>query len=518
MPWDGTRLMVAGRRTARSRCSSPAAPTSRCSSPAGTRDGSLWFVSDRSGWWNLYRWTADGGVEPMVVMEAEIGVPQWVFGESRYDFLAGDRVVFAVQPRRASTTSRSAGADGSVARARRPVHVDRVGRGATAPSVVLVGASPTAEAAVVRVRVDGSRPARRSRCSRPPRDLGLPDGLRVGAGADRRSRPAGGAAAYGLFYPPTNPAFVGPPGELPPLLVMIHGGPTAAAIPALRLSVQYWTSRGFAVVDVNYRGSTGFGRAYRNLLARRVGRRRRRGLRGRGPLAGRRRAGSTRTALCIRGGSAGGFTTLAALATGDTFAAGASHYGVADLEALALETHKFESRYLDRLIGPYPERRDVYVERSPIHHLDGFDRPLIVLQGLEDEVVPPAQSEMIVAALRDRRVPVAYVAVRGRAARLPPGRQHPPRAGRRAVVLRPDPRLRAARRGGHRAGGHRPGRGQVAISAPRSVAKRPPAGSILPSGRVPDRRRCSCAGGPAGHPAQRRIHSSWPLIALELES
>jgi dipeptidyl aminopeptidase/acylaminoacyl peptidase len=196
------------------------------------------------------------------------------------------------------------------------------------------------------------------------------------------------------------------------LLVVIHGGPTSAARPMLQLSTQFWTSRGFAVVDVNYGGSPGYGRAYRRQLD---------GAWGVVDLddcvaaaewlASQGRVDASR--LCIRGGSAGGYTTLAALAFRDTFAAGASHYGVADLEALATETHKFESRYLDGLIGPYPERRDRYVERSPIHHVEGFDRPLIVLQGLEDEVVPPDQAEMIVDALRSRRVPVAYVTFEG---------------------------------------------------------------------------------------------------------
>jgi dipeptidyl aminopeptidase/acylaminoacyl peptidase len=276
--------------------------------------------------------------------------------------------------------------------------------------VVLVGASPITEAAVVRLRTDDLDLAA-IEVLRPPRELDLPDGL-ISVPEPIEFPTAGGATAHGLFYPPANPAFVGPPGDRPPLLVMIHGGPTAQAIPALRLSVQYWTSRGFAVVDVNYRGSTGFGRPYRNLLRDAWGvadvedcEAAARWLAAEGRV--------DRHRLCIRGGSAGGFTTLAAMATGDTFSAGASHYGVADLEALALETHKFESRYLDRLIGPYPERRDLYVERSPIHHLGGFDRPLIVLQGLEDEVVPPAQSEMIVAALRDRHVPVAYVPFEG---------------------------------------------------------------------------------------------------------
>ncbi len=223
---------------------------------------------------------------------------------------------------------------------------------------------------------------------------------------------SGGRTAHALFYPPTNPEVTPPPGEAPPLLVMIHGGPTSMARPMLQLGTQYWTSRGFAVVDVNYGGSTGYGRAYRNQLRDQWGvvdlddceaAARWLGEQGRVDPA----------RLCIRGGSAGGYTTLAALAFRDTFAAGASHFGVADLEALATETHKFESRYLDGLIGPYPARRDLYLERSPIHHVDGFDKPLIVLQGLEDEVVPPNQAEMIVDALRTKGVPVAYVTFEG---------------------------------------------------------------------------------------------------------
>jgi dipeptidyl aminopeptidase/acylaminoacyl peptidase len=215
--------------------------------------------------------------------------------------------------------------------------------------------------------------------------------------------------AHALFYPPAHEQYHGPEGELPPLIVVIHGGPTSAAVPVLNLALQYWTSRGFAVVDVNYGGSTGYGRAYREQLL--------------GEwgvidvadciaaaqwLADRGRVDRNR--LCIRGGSAGGYTTLAALAREDTpFAAGADLFGVADLAALAADTHKFESRYLDRLVGPYPEAREVYEERSPIHHVDRFHRPLIVLQGSEDEIVPPNQSELIVEALRKRGLPVAYL-------------------------------------------------------------------------------------------------------------
>ncbi|HKA05490.1 MAG TPA: prolyl oligopeptidase family serine peptidase [Acidimicrobiales bacterium] len=192
----------------------------------------------------------------------------------------------------------------------------------------------------------------------------------------------------------------------------VHGGPTSAARPTLQLDIRYWTSRGFAVVDVNYGGSTGYGRAYRRQLD---------GAWGVVDVddceaAARHLAAAGRVdpaRLCIEGGSAGGFTVLACLAFRDAFAAGADHYGVADLEALARDTHKFESRYLDTLVGPYPERRDLYIERSPIHHVDGFDRPLIVFQGLEDEIVPPNQSEMIVDALRAKGVPVAYVPFAG---------------------------------------------------------------------------------------------------------
>jgi dipeptidyl aminopeptidase/acylaminoacyl peptidase len=285
---------------------------------------------------------------------------------------------------------------------------------AAGDGIVFVGATPTAEPAVVRVRLAPGAAAGEPEVLRPPRDLGVdPAWFSVPEAIDFPT--TGGRTAHALYYPPTNPDGAPPPEEAPPLLVLIHGGPTAAARPMLQLGTQYWTSRGFGVVDVNYGGSTGYGRAYRNQL---------RGAWGVVDLddceaAARWLASQGRVdpdRLCIRGGSAGGYTTLAVLAFRDTFAAGASHYGVADLEALATETHKFESRYLDGLIGPYPEARDVYVARSPIHHVEGFDRPLIVLQGLEDEVVPPNQAEMIVGALRARGVPVAYVTF--------PGEQH----------------------------------------------------------------------------------------------
>ena len=436
MPWDGTELVVAevewtdagpqlGRRTVVAgrphRATGGKGEGESVFQPRWHRDGSLWFVSDRTGWGNLYRWVADGGggeVEPRIQMEAEVGVPQWVFGQSRYAFLDDGRVVFAYQR------------DGLDHLAVEPpdapagdldVPYTAIASVETAgASVVFVGASAAAEPAVVRVRLQpaggeaGGAKAGAPEILRPPRDLGL-DPAWFSAPEPIAFPTSGGRTAHALFYPPTNPEAASPAGttgEQPPLLVFIHGGPTAAARPMLQLGIQYWTSRGFAVADVNYGGSTGYGREYLRQLddswgiidlddcvaAARW-------------LADRGRVDPDR--LAIRGGSAGGYTTLAALAFRDTFAAGASHFGVADLEALATETHKFESRYLDGLIGPYPERRDLYVERSPIHNVEGFDRPLIVLQGQEDEVVPPNQAQMIVDALRSKGVPVAYVVFDG---------------------------------------------------------------------------------------------------------
>jgi dipeptidyl aminopeptidase/acylaminoacyl peptidase len=377
--------------------------------PRWAADGSLWFVSDRTGWWNLYRWGGDG-LEPMVSTDADIGLPQWVFGQSRYAFLDDGSVVFAYA-RDGLDHLAVRNPDGTVADLDLPY--TSVGYlEARGEQVVYVAATPTSEQAVVRLRFDPALGLpREPEVLRTPRDLGL-DAAWFSSPEPISFPTSGGRTAHALYYPPTNPDVVPPAGEKPPLLVLIHGGPTSAARAMLQVGTQYWTSRGFAVVDVNYGGSTGYGRGYRDQLQ---------GAWGVVDLddceaAARWLAEQGRVdpdRLCIRGGSAGGYTTLAALAFRDTFAAGASHYGVADLEALATDTHKFESRYLDGLIGPYPAARDVYVARSPIHHVDGFDRPLAVFQGLEDEVVPPNQSEMIVDALRRRKVPVAYVAFEG---------------------------------------------------------------------------------------------------------
>ena len=431
MPWDGTELCVADVRPAATgpALAHPAVIAGRPDQgrgghgdgesvfqPRWAPDGSLWFASDRSGWWNLYRWVPPsagapgrGTVEAMVEIDAEIGVPQWVFGQSRYAFVAGDHVVFAYQ--RDGRDQLALRLPGGGTRDLDVPYSSIAAVQADGDRVVFVGASATTEPAVVGVRIDAAGATSRPDILRPPRDLGIgPGWFSVPEAIDFPT--SGGRTAHALFYPPTNPEATAPPEGAPPLLVVIHGGPTGAARPMLQLGIQYWTSRGFAVVDVNYGGSTGYGRAYRNQL---------RGNWGVVDLddceaAARWLADQGRVdpeRMCIRGGSAGGYTALAALAFRDTFAAGASHYGVADLAVLATETHKFESRYLDGLVGPLPQRRDLYEARSPLHHLDGFDRPLIVLQGLEDEIVPPDQAEMIVEALRARRVPVAYVTFAG---------------------------------------------------------------------------------------------------------
>jgi dipeptidyl aminopeptidase/acylaminoacyl peptidase len=405
MPWDGTDLWVAP-LSPEGAVGEPAhvagGPHESVVQPVWTSDGTLWYVSDRNGWWNLYR---RGGESPVVAMEAEFAVPPWVFGTSNYAELESGVLACVWSSRGVDHLGVLDAATGRVAEIELP-YTSLESVAALGPSAVLVAASPSSGREVVSVDPE----TKQVRTIRPADPTGIDPGYI--ALPEPVSFPSGDGEAHGLYYPPVNPGFTGPEGSRPPLVVMSHGGPTGAARPLLNLSIQYWTSRGIAVVDVNYRGSSGYGREFRHLLDGQWG-----------VLdvedckeaaeylvrSGRVDGGS----LLIRGGSAGGFTTLAVLTSSERFAAGAVYYGVADLEALATDTHKFESRYLDGLIGPYPERRDLYVERSPLTHADALVRPIIWFQGDEDKVVPPAQAEAMIAAMRERGTPHAYVVFEG---------------------------------------------------------------------------------------------------------
>ncbi|GCD97439.1 S9 family peptidase [Embleya hyalina] len=416
MPWDAAELMVAaieaGPRTTGAQAVAGGGRESVLQ-PEWGPDGALWFASDRTGWWNLYRVGAGGQVEAVAPVEAEIGGPQWVFGERFYAFLDDGRI--------ACTVNAGGFVHLGVLDPTRPEEPPtRVETGLTwlsdpaavAGGVLVIGGGPDDEDAPRRVRLapTGGTALQIERL-RPARDFGF-DARWFSPPRPIEFDSVAGRTAHALLYLPKNPHAQAPAGALPPLIVSIHGGPTAQAPAVLNLRIQYWTSRGFAVADVNYGGSTGYGREYRNLLydswgivdvedCTAVARH----LADTGVVDG--------TKLAIRGGSAGGYTTLAALVGNDVFTAGASHFGVADIAALARHTHKFESRYLDRLVGPYPEAEAVYRARSPINHTDHLSSPLAVFQGLEDEVVPPAQAEMIVAALRDKKLPYVYLAFEG---------------------------------------------------------------------------------------------------------
>ena len=408
MPWDATELRLAdlddAGRPAASRAvagGDPAAPEA-VQQPSFDAHGRLTFISDRTGWWNLYRLD-----EPLHPRAAEFGLPPWLFGMSTYAHTASGIVAACCEQGVWSLLFLPE--SGPAVPIPTPYTSIRWLRPAT-DAVLFLGAAPDRPAELVRLSLPAG---------------GAPSALEVlaatGPSPDprylSRGRPidfpsAGGRRAFAFFYPPKNDDAHGPDGARPPLIVKSHGGPTSAAEHVYDTGVQYWTSRGFAVVDVNYGGSTGYGRAYRESLRDRWGivdvedcAAAAEALAARGEVDPRQ--------LLIRGGSAGGYTTLAALAFKDTFAAGASHYGVADLSALARDTHKFESRYLDRLVGPYPERSDLYDERSPLSARDGFSCPVIFFQGAEDRIVPPNQAESMVEALRARGVPVAYLLFEG---------------------------------------------------------------------------------------------------------
>ena len=408
MPWDATELRLAdldnaGRPSASRPVAGgdPAAPEA-VQQPSFDAHGRLTFISDRTGWWNLYRLD-----EPLHPRAAEFGVPPWLFGMSTYAHTASGIVAACCEQGVWSLLFLPE--SGPAVPIPTPFTSFTWLRAAT-NTVLFLGAAPDRPAELVRLSLPagGAPSAFEVLAATGP----APDPRYLSRGRPIDFPSAGGRRAFAFFYPPKNDDAHAPDGSRPPLIVKSHGGPTSAAEHVYDTGVQYWTSRGFAVVDVNYGGSTGYGRAYRESLRDRWG------IVDVEDCAAAAEALAARDEvdarqLLIRGGSAGGYTTLAALAFKDTFAAGASHYGVADLSALARDTHKFESRYLDRLVGPYPERSDLYDERSPLSARDGFSCPVIFFQGAEDRIVPPNQAESMVEALRASGVPVAYLLFEG---------------------------------------------------------------------------------------------------------
>lgn len=417
MPWDGNELWVGELEPDGSLGRSERVAGGLGESifqPEWSPDGTLYFVSDRTGWWNLYRIRlsaqAEGWrgrrVEPLCQMEAEFGLPQWVFGMSTYAFESAERLVCAYTQ---DGIWHLAQLDTETLQLE-PIETPYTSIGGlrAAPGrVVFIGGSPTETSSIVQLYLSTQQIEVLRRSS----DLEIDSGyLSMPRAIEFPTE--NGLTAHALFYPLQNRDFAGPSDERPPLIVISHGGPTAATSSSLNLGIQFWTSRGIAVLDVNYGGSTGYGRDYRERLKGQWGVvdvddcvNAARYLAEAGEVDGDR--------LIIRGGSAGGYTTLCALTFRDVFKAGASYFGVSDLEALAQETHKFESRYLDQIVGPYPRQRDLYRERSPIHFTDRLSVPVIFLQGLEDKVVPPNQAEMMVEALRTKGVPVAYLPFEG---------------------------------------------------------------------------------------------------------
>lgn len=408
MPWDGTELWVgvldgAGWVVGKERAAG--GPEESIFQPEWSPDGVLTFVSDRSGWWNLYR-RRSGAVEALCPMEAEFGEPQWNFGMSTYAYESERRIVcsylqhgfshLAVLDTETLALTEVATGYSYITGVR------------AAPGRVVFGAgSPTDAWSIVQMELATGRTEvlrRSSGVTIDPGYVSLPQEIEFPT--------EGGRTAYGFFYAPRNGGFGAPEGERPPLLVMSHGGPTGATSPVLDEQIQYWTSRGIAVLDVNYGGSTGYGRAYRERLN---------GQWGvvdvddctNGALYLARRGDVDRERLMITGGSAGGFTTLCALTFRDVFRAGASHYGIGDLETFAGDTHKFESRYLDRLVGPFPEQRELYRQRSAIRYTERLSCPLILFQGSEDKVVPPSQSRSMYEAVKAKGLPVAYLEFEG---------------------------------------------------------------------------------------------------------
>jgi dipeptidyl aminopeptidase/acylaminoacyl peptidase len=402
LPWDGTNLQIAtvinGYLSAPSLIAGGA--NEAIFQPQWSLDDRLYFVSDRTGWGNLYCWE-QGTVKSVYPLAAEFSLPQWVFGMSTYALVGKHRIVCSYNQMGIWHLALINTLSGHLTRLNIP-YTDIANIRAEGNTVFCCAASTTHANEIISIDLlTESREIlqRSNTLTIDPGYLSIPQSIEF---------PTTEGTAYAFYYPPTNLDYQAFLGEKPPLLVKSHGGPTAATSNQLNLKIQYWTSRGFAVVDVNYGGSSGYGKAYQHRLD---------GKWGivdvddctNAALYLVQQGLADVNRLAISGGSAGGYTTLAALTFGTTFKAGASYYGVSDLAALAKDTHKFESRYLDRLVAPYPANASIYHDRSPLYFTDRLSCPIVFFQGLEDKVVPPNQAEMMVAALKAKGIPVAYV-------------------------------------------------------------------------------------------------------------
>jgi dipeptidyl aminopeptidase/acylaminoacyl peptidase len=408
MPWDGTELWVADVMedgTLQNASLVTGSATESIFQPEWSPDGILHFVAEYTGWWNLYRWQ-DGKAEALHPMEAEFGEPQWVFGMSTYAFVSAHKLICSYTQSGRCFLALLDARTKEFTPLETPysdIHDVQAGNG----YALFSAGSPTLPSAIVRMDIDTMKTEVIKQAFEVTVDTGY-----LSQAKSVSFSTTNGKTAHALYYAPQNMDYAAPENERPPLMVISHGGPTSATGTTFKYGIQFWTSRGFAVLDVNYGGSTGYGREYRHRLN---------GNWGIVDLNDCCNAAiylvkeglADANHLAIRGGSAGGYTTLACLAFRDVFKAGASHFGVSDLEALAKETHKFESRYLDSIIGPYPERKDLYYERSPINFVQNINCPLILFQGDEDKIVPPAQSQLMFEAVRAREIPTAYVLFEG---------------------------------------------------------------------------------------------------------
>lgn len=443
MPWQGTELWLAA-VLADGTLDTPrlvaGGPEESICQPEWAPDGRLYFVSDRSGWWNLYRHDEGREAHAICPMEAEFATPHWTFGNALYGFAGATEIVCSYIEQGVSRLARldiDSGVLSAIATPYQEIRELRVGAGpgpdahagegvaggasasaggnagadAGTTFIALLGGSPTIPLELARIELargamaGGTQILARSIDDTPAAGyLSVPQSISYPS--------AGGRSSHAFFYPPANRDVRPDDQGKPPVIVISHGGPTGMTVNTLKLATQFWTSRGFGVLDVNYGGSTGFGRAYRDALKGQWG-----VVDVEDCIAGAQylveRGLADGERLIIRGGSAGGLTTLCALTFHDVFKLGASYYGVSDLKGLDLDSHKFESHYNAYLIAPQPQADALYLARSPIHHTDRLTRPMIFFQGLDDKVVPPQQSEAMVAALRQRGVPVAYVPLAG---------------------------------------------------------------------------------------------------------